>query len=203
VLQRSLAFLAAFACVGAVAPTALAVRVHVRVEGKTQTIYGSTEPLLNVTATALDALEAASAAGEFFYHMQSSSFGDYVDQIGRYTAAGEAGWDFKVNGESPPVGADKVTLKAGDRVLWFWAQFGIVPGGPQTLLLSRARANCYRVVKQDDNGKVTAAVGAVLHVGSRVVKTQGATGAAVGCVGKHSTLVRATLGGAVRSNALR
>ena len=49
----------------------------------------------------------------------------------------------------------------------------------------------------------TAAVGAVLHVGrTRVVQTQGATQAAVGCPGRHRGLVRATLAGAVRSNAL-
>ena len=46
-------------------------------------------------------------------------------------------------------------------------------------------------------------LGAVLHVGKRTVKTQGANQAAVGCVGPHrGLLVRATLAGAVRSNAL-
>jgi hypothetical protein len=59
------------------------------------------------------------------------------------------------------------------------------------------------VHSQDDNGKLSPALGAVLHVGKRTVKTQGATQAAVGCVGPHrGLLVRATLGGAVRSNAL-
>ena len=43
-----------------VVPAALALRVHVRVEGKTQTIYGSTEPTLTVNANALDALDSAS-----------------------------------------------------------------------------------------------------------------------------------------------
>jgi hypothetical protein len=59
------------------------------------------------------------------------------------------------------------------------------------------------VQAQDDAGHVTPALGAVLRVGTRNVKTQGATQAAVGCVGPHrGLLVRATLGGAVRSNAL-
>jgi hypothetical protein len=188
----------------AVVPSAAAVRVHVRVEGKTQTIFGSTAPLVDVTANALDALDAASQAGEFYFHFQPTPFGPYVDQIGRYPASAQSGWVFKVNGVSPPVGADKVTLKDGDTVLWYWATFGST-GGPKTLALERAGGQkaCYRVYAQDDSGMRTAAVGAVLHVGrSRTVETQGSTQAAVGCVGKHRGLVRATLSGALRSNAL-
>jgi Domain of unknown function (DUF4430) len=185
-------------------PSAAAVRVHVRVEGQTRTIFGSTAPVLDVKANALDALDAASLAGEFYYHVQSTSFGPYVDQIGRYAAAGQAGWVFKVNGKSPPVGADQVKLQDDDSVLWYWAEFGAA-GGPKTLVLDRAgsQKNCYRVFTQDDNGVRAAALGAVLHVGSRTVATQGATQAAVACVGPHrGLLVRATLAGAVRSNAL-
>jgi hypothetical protein len=194
-----------------VVPAALAVKVHVRVEGKTLSIFGPTAPLIDVTSpranplpeNALDALESASALGEFYYHVTNSSFGPYVDQVGRFAAAGQTGWVFKVNGVSPPVGANEAVLKEGDTVLWYWAQFGIA-GGPKTLVLSRVgKTNCYRVRAQDDNGVLTAALGAVLHVGKRTVRTQGATQAAVGCVGRHrGLLVRATLGGAVRSNAL-
>ena len=64
--RRSLTFLAALAAVLVLVPAAFAARVHVRVEGKTQTIFGATEPTLNVKANALDALEAASLAGEFY-----------------------------------------------------------------------------------------------------------------------------------------
>jgi hypothetical protein len=193
-----------------VVPTALAVNVHVRVEGKDRTIFGATAPLIDVTTpranplpeNALDALESASVFGEFYYHVTFSNFGPYVDQVGRYPAVGQTGWVFKVNGASPPVGPDQVRLAAGDTVLWYWAQFGVA-GGPKTLVLSRlGKTPCYRVLAQDDNGNVTPALGAVLHVGKRTVKTQGATQAAVGCVAPHrGLLVRATLGGAVRSNA--
>lgn len=186
-------------------PAAGAVQVHVRVEGMTRTIFGTTEPVLDVKANALDALDAASVAGEFYYHVQSTAYGPYVDQIARYAAAGQTGWVFKVNGKSPPVGPDQVKLADGDTVLWYWAQFGIA-GGPKTLALERVaqQPNCYRVFAEDDNGVRTAALGSVLKVGSRrVVPTQGATQAAVGCVGKHvGLLVRATLDGAVRSNAV-
>jgi hypothetical protein len=207
VFRRPLVLLAAVgAAATAAAAPALAVRVHVRVEGKTRTLYGTTQPVLEGGANALTALDAASVAGEFYYHVQQFSFGSLVDQIGRYAPApGEqAGWLFKVNGVLPPVGADQVSLHDGDTVLWYWAQFGVAPGGPKTLVLSRVgKQNCYRVVAQDDAGTSTAALGAVLHVGRRTVRTQGATQAAVACVGRHrGLLVRATLGGAVRSNAV-
>jgi hypothetical protein len=190
--------LAVAAAVLLVVPAALAaVRVHVRVEGKTQTIYGAAEPTLSVQLNALDALESASLAGEFYYHVATASFGKYVDQIGRYPAGGSSGWVFKVNGVSPPVGADAVTLKPGDRVLWYWATFG-PNGGPSTLSLRRAKRNCYRVVAQDDTGKTSPARGAVLHVDGRSVRAR----AGSACLGRHRGLVRATLAGAVRSNAV-
>ena len=185
-------------------PCAGAARVHVRIEGKTRTIFGATAPTLDA-ATALTALDSASVAAEFLYHVQETAFGPYVDQVGRYAAEGQTGWVFKVNGKSPPVGADQARLQDGDTVLWYWAQFGVA-GGPKTLVLERAgrRANCYRVYAQDDNGVRAAATGATLRVGSRrPVPTQGSGQAAVGCVGKHEgLLVRATLAGAVRSNAM-
>jgi hypothetical protein len=196
-----------------VVPAALAVRVHVRIEGKTRTIFGATAPLVDVTSpranplpeNALDALATASFLGEFYYHVTETSFGPYIDQVGRYPAEGQTGWVFKVNGKSPPVGANQALLKAGDNVLWYWAQFGVA-GGPKTLVLShvgKGNGGCYRVHAQDDSGNLTAALGAVLRVGGRTVRTQGSTQAAVGCVGKHpGLLVRAELGGAVRSNAL-
>jgi len=200
VSRRLLTLLAVAAAVLLVVPAALAaVRVHVRVEGKTQTIYGAAEPTLSVQLNALDALESASLAGEFYYHVATASFGKYVDQIGRYPAGGSSGWVFKVNGASPPVGADAVTLKDGDRVLWYWATFGPTGGPPTLLLRAGAKRNCYRVVSQDDAGKAKAARGARLHVDGRSVLAR--TGSA--CLGAHRGLVTATLKGAVRSNAIR
>ena len=195
--RRLLIFLAVSAAALLLVPAALALRVHVRVEGKTQTIFGAAEPTLSVKANALDALESASLAGEFYYHVSVGGFGRYVDQIGRYPAGGSSGWVFKVNGLSPPVGADAVVLKPGDRVLWYWATFG-PSGGPPTLVLRRASRGCYRVLAQDDAGKTRAARGAVLRVDGRSVRAR----AGSACVGAHRGLVRATLKGAVRSNAL-
>jgi hypothetical protein len=199
------------------AAPAAAVMVSVRVEGKTQTLFGPKEPNLQADSTALDALVAAANRGEIYYHVTTSSLGSYVDQIGLFPAISSGGWMYKVNGALPPVGADKVTLKDGDRVLWYWANFDPATfAGPKTLLLApskltraeRARVKrthrkryCYAVVGQDDKGVATPAIGAVLRVGSsRVVRTK--KGRA--CLGRHSgLLVRASLSGAVRSNALK
>ena len=138
----------------ALAPAALAANVKIRVEGKTTTIFGPAQP--TVTAdNALQALDAASTAGEFYYGMTTSSFGDYVSQIGKYPASESTGWVFKVNGVSPPVGADKVTLKDGDVVLWYYATFGPA-GGPPTLELQRLPANCYVVQSVTDAGQAHA-----------------------------------------------
>ena len=178
-------------------PTAGAVRVHVRVEGETRNIFGATEPVLDVKVNALDALEAASLAGEFYYHVAQTAFGPYVDQIGRYPAGGSNGWVFKVDGKSPPVGADQVTLHDGDTVLWYWATFDANGKGSQTLALRR-KGNCYRVFAQDDNGSELHAPGAVLHVDGRTRKASffGT------CIGHHHSLVYSTAPGMVRSNAL-
>jgi hypothetical protein len=199
VSRRLVVLVAVLATALLVVPAAFALRVHVRVEGKTQTIYGSPEPTLSVKSTALDALDSASVAGEFYYHVEIASFGRYVDQIGRYLAGGSSGWVFKVNGVSPPVGADAVTLKDGDRVLWYYATFGSSGGPPTLVLRAGAKRNCYRVLAQDDAGKAKPALGARLRVGGRTVSAR--KGSA--CVGRHRGLVTATLKGAVRSNALR
>jgi hypothetical protein len=199
VLRRSLA-LCALALVAAGAPVAaLAATVQIRVEGKSQTIFGAAPPKVQA-ANALEALELASLAGEFYYHVTTTSFGPYVDQIGRFPAAGPSGWVFKVNGTSPPVGADKVELREGDSILWYWATFDANGAGPRTLELARgARNGCYRVDAADDTGAKIPARGATLTVDGRRIRA----GNGRACVGPHRGLVRATLPGAVRSNALR
>jgi hypothetical protein len=198
-VRKTLITLAALAALAPLfVPAALGARVSVRVEGRTQTIFGALETRFEAGANALQALDTASVRGEFYYHLTQSSFGPYVDQVGRYAAAGSSGWTFKVNGASPPVGADKVELHDGDRVLWYWAAFG-PSGGPPTLLLTRSGRNCYRVVSENDQGRDRPAAGAVLQVDGRRVRTRGGRA----CIGRHRGLVRATFAGAVRSNALR
>ena len=181
-----------------VAPgAALAARVTVRVEGKTQTLFAPAPRTLD-SANALEALDDASLAGEFYYHVAQSNFGPYVDQIGRFPAAEQTGWVFKVNGASPPVGADKVELKDGDVVLWYYATFGNA-GGPPTLELQRLPANCYVVQSVNDVGKKLRAANATLLADGKRFRTRNGRA----CIGKHTGLVRATAPGTVRSNAVQ
>jgi hypothetical protein len=197
VFRRLIIALAAIVAALALAPTTLAALVHVRVEGKTVTLFGPANPIVSAT-TPMEALESASLAGEFYYHVTTASFGPYVDQIGRYPAAGTAGWVFKVNGVSPPVGADKVALKDGDNVLWYYADFGS-GSGPPTLVLSRTAANCYRATGQDDQGQSKVPPGTAFHVGARTIS---APAGRVCLTRPHVGLVWATAPGAVRSNRL-
>jgi len=208
VFRRLIILAVAAALFAVLVPSAFAVRVNVRVEGKTTTIFGAAEPRLISGPNALAALDAASFAGEFYYHVTVTGFGPFVDQIGRYSGEGFSGWSYKVNGVAPPIAADQATIKAGDTVLWYWTTF-TEQGGSPTLLLApwhpikgrgRPRGrNCYQVVSQNDLGQETPASGASLRVDGRQVATR--LGRA--CVGKHRGLVRATADGTVRSNALR
>ena len=183
----------------ALAPAALAANVKIRVEGKTTTIFGALQPTLEAGTSALTALDAASLAAEFYYHVTVTGFGPFVDQIGRYPGEGFSGWSYKVNGVSPPVGADQATIKAGDTVLWYWSTFTPQGGSPTLLLKRRAARNCYSVLSQNDLGQTEPASGARLLVdGRRVAGRSGRW-----CVGRHHGLVRAVAANAVRSNALR
>jgi hypothetical protein len=195
VLRRTLMLPVVVGLVLVIVGSASAALVRVRVEGKTGTIFGATQPRASAT-TALDALESASIGGEFYYHVQLTDFGPYVDQIGRNAAAGFGGWAFKVNGASPPVGADKVEVDDGDVVLWYWAEF-TEAGGPPTLELSREKGGCYRVVAKNDAGNPVD-VAATLRVDARLLPMQGGRA----CPGPHRSLVRAIAFNAVRSNAL-
>ena len=195
--RRSFGLVAALAAVLVLVPAALAARVHVRVEGKTQTIFGTTEPTLNVAATALDALDAASLTGEFYYHVAQTAFGPYVDQIGRYPAGASSGWVFKVNGISPPVGADKVKLKDGDTVLWYWATFS-GPAGPLSLEVETSIVRgkrCFFATGRSDAGRASRARGVVFTLNGRRVGSR--SGVLCTRLGRYA--VRVAKAGAIRS----
>jgi len=199
VYRRSFALVAALAAVLVLVPAALAARVHVRVEGKTQTIFGSTEPTLNVKANALDALDAASLAGEFYYHVAPTAFGPYVDQIGRYPAlpGSPNGWVFKVNGIVPPVGADQVTVKDGDTVLWYWATF-TGAAGPLTLEVETSSVRgkrCFFATGRNDAGRASRVRGVVFTLNSRRVGSR--SGVLCTRLGRYA--VRVAKAGAIRS----
>jgi hypothetical protein len=212
VLRRPLVVLGAALVALTLAGPALAVRVHVRVEGASATIFGATEPRLtpksgtihppdgpDVTvsgATPFGALERASVLGEFYYKVESFSFGPYVSQIGRYAGAGATGWVYKVNGVSPPVGAIDYHLKDGDRVLWYFARFG-ASGGPKTLRITGLfrRPGCYRAWAEDDNGRRSKATDVTFRVDRRVVRSADGTI----CLNRRWHELRAKKAGHVRS----
>ena len=191
------ALAAILAALALLAPAAFGARVSVRVEGKTTTIFGSLEPTIVVSdANALGALDAASVVGEFYYHVNP---GPFVNQIGRYPGVGFSGWAYKINGVSPPVGANQAPVKNGDTVLWYWTTFSEQGSTPTLQVRRRGKSNCYSVIAQNDAGASTPATGAMLNVDGRRVRVRSGRG----CVGKHRGLVRATLPSAVRSNALK
>ena len=195
-LRRSLIVVAVLAAALAVAPFAAAAVVHIRVEGKTVTIFGPTEPRVAAT-TPLEALQTASRAAEFYDHVTAASFGNDVDQVGFYGGSGSAGWVFKVNGVSPPVGADQVQLKDGDVVEWYYATFGPT-GGPPTLVVKPAAKGCYAAAGLDDTGAQKVPAGLVYHVDGRTIPAP----AGHICFTKPHGLIWATAPGTVRSNRL-
>jgi len=201
------------AAVLALPATALALRVHVRVEGATTTIYGAAQPrvtpftgelavdegapLTLEAPTALGALETASRRGEFFYRLTATSFGPYVSQIGKWPGEGASGWVYKVNGVSPPVGADAYVVKEGDEVLWYYATFGPT-GGPLTLDLERSGRGCFRAFQVDDTGARSRARDVVFRVGAHAVPDRDGRF----CPSGHWHRLTATKDGMVRSQAI-
>ena len=155
-----LAGVALLAC--ALAAPALAVRVKVRVEGKTTTIYGAGR------ARAHDRPERASGArrGQHCRRVLLPRHEDRLRPVRRpdrsLPGAGFSGWSYKINGVSPPVGADQATVQDGDTVLWYWSTFSEQGGSPTLVLRKRAARNCYSVLSQNDQGVSTPATGARL-----------------------------------------
>jgi hypothetical protein len=191
---------------------ALGIRVHVRVEGVRTTIFGATQPLVEPftgalvledttlevpSPTVLGALERASARGEFFYRVTVTGFGPYVSQIGRLGPREASGWVYKVNGVSPPVGADAYVLEDGDEVLWYYATFGPA-GGPLTLDLERAGQGCFRAFDVDDAGARSPARDVVFRLDDHGVEdADGLT-----CPRGVWHRLKATRAGAVRSQVV-
>ncbi|MDO8564636.1 MAG: DUF4430 domain-containing protein [bacterium] len=73
--------------------------------------------------TAFDALKIAVAQCNLAYHVQSSSLGDYVDEIAGEKASGTSGWLYTINGQLASVGASAYTLAGGDAVRWYFGNF--------------------------------------------------------------------------------
>ncbi len=214
-MHRSLVWLGIVMAALVFATPAVALSVHVRVEGANATIWGakaptvtpvegtitppSGDPLTVNQPTPFGALERASRRGEFYYATLTFSFGSFVNQIGRLAGTASTGWVFKVNGVSPPVGATDVVLHEGDSVLWYHATFGPT-GGPKTLDIQKKRRPklCYTARAQDDTGAFSAATNVVFRVnGNRVRSASGTI-----CPKRPARSVRVEKSGFVRSAVL-
>lgn len=191
---------------------ASALSVHVRVEGPVGTHFGAHQPLVTpftgtlagdggdvelAAPTALGALEAASIAGDFYYHLRVLSFGPFVAQIGRTPGEGLSGWVYKVNGVSPPVGADAYVLEQGDEVLWYYSTFSDT-GGTPTLDLERVARGCYRAFEVTDPGERSRARAVTFLLDGRSVVSKGGRLCPTG----HWHTLRATKDGLVRSQVV-
>ena len=95
------------------------VSVSVQVEGKSGLLCDTDA----IGKTALDALKVAAQVCALTYHIQTSTLGDYVDEIAGEKASGSAGWLYAVNGAMPSVGASSYQLKEGDAVRWYFGNF--------------------------------------------------------------------------------
>ena len=165
------------------------------------TIFGSTEPTLDVTAERARRARRGQPRRRVLLPRPHTSFGPYVDQIGRYPAAGSSGWVFKVNGVSPPVGADAVAAEG--------RRHGALVLGD---LRRRGRAadarRCERTTKRElllacCPGRQRHATAARRRAASRRRPQRADPRGQCAASGQHTGLVRATLAGAVRSNALQ
>lgn len=147
-----------------------AAKFQFRIEGKDSAVCAGEVP----GPTALDVVKNASALCGFAYHIQSTSFGPYLDQIGEDKAAGAIGWMYLVNWLSPSVGAGSYNLKSGDSVLWYYGDFNWKPA---RLALSETQiasgGSSAAAVEYFENGLWSPLEGAGVIYGVQVVVTGG------------------------------
>ena len=141
-----------------------------------------------------DALEAASLAGEFYYHVQTAS----VRTSTRSAATPATAQRLELQGQrrSPPVGADKAARRRRHRALVLGDLHP--PGGSPTLLLKRRAArNCYRCSRRTTAGRRPRPPGRCCSSTGAASRGRAGRGASAGTAAR--TRRRR---GAVRSNAL-
>jgi len=98
-----------------------AVTVNIAVVGKNRELLYGPGPvkLLKNNPWGLTALGVLDATG--LPYDISKRFPDFVEAIAGLRNKGQSGWLYKVNGEVPPVAADKKPVAANDRVIWWYS----------------------------------------------------------------------------------
>jgi len=139
-----------------------------RIEGSRQTVCEGSV----AGPTVLDIVKNASSQCGFTYHIQNSSFGQYLDKINSDQAAGMQGWMYFVNNISPDKGAADYVLGDGDQVLWYFGDFG---WKPSRLSLSaseiEAGQNVTATVETFTGSDWIATNGATVYYGASSAKT--------------------------------
>lgn len=109
---------------GQISPTPAddAVPVGVAVVGRAgRLLYGPAEVRVAADGkwgvTALGALDATGLD-----YAVSPRWPGFVELIAGERNRGQAGWMYQVNGEVPPVAADRKRLRPGDRVIWWYSE---------------------------------------------------------------------------------
>ena len=67
--------------------------------------------------TALGALDATALS-----YTMSNGFSGFVEAVDGCRNKGQSGWMYMVNGEMPKVAANQKTVKAGDKVIWWYSK---------------------------------------------------------------------------------
>ncbi|HTI34040.1 MAG TPA: DUF4430 domain-containing protein, partial [Miltoncostaea sp.] len=218
------ASLAAACAAGLVAaPAALPLDTVIRVEGSSANLIPeSAIPIEgDGTATVFDSqfqsvdVSRASAFWQLYRATSSTGLGlsftyfpafqsSLVEKIGADANAGTAGWQFRVDHVSPPVGADATTLKQGDQVLWY---YGAADGAreldvtPSADRVPAGTSFTVKVASYGADGAAAPGTGAVVKYGGATA-TAGADGqVSFIAQGAGTQAVSATRAGDIRSAA--
>jgi hypothetical protein len=124
--------------------------------GKTVTVKGPTPLGMLMQAAAFTKTLKPLLITDHF------SFGLGLCGVGGFTAHGESSWYLKINHKTPEIGGDKVTIHAGDEVLWYLAT--TFPYPDELVLSAPATAQAgapfkVRVFSYDEKGKKKPAAG--------------------------------------------
>lgn len=96
---------------------------NLRIEGKNNNICEG-----NFSGeSALEIVQNAADKCNYTYEIENTAFGPYLKKIGDDLSEGTLGWLYFVNNISPAVGAGDYQLKKGDKILWFYGEWGEKP----------------------------------------------------------------------------
>jgi len=175
--------------------------VHIRIEGTNATLFSSTRTVGSTTivdsigvrhaiaANPIAALDLAAQLGAFPYVVKDGAWGLGVDSVnGELPVPVDPypGWLFRINGVRPDVGADALSLAAGDDVLWYYGTWDASPtvAVPSKSLVNVGDSLVVSAKQLAPSGVRSTLAGAAVHVGSLV-----ATSAANGTVSIPMTAV--------------